>query len=76
MAFAALNALADGYDTYLLVDVTAARFADAREPLIERLVQAGVVPATTLQVTSEWMTQENDTGMRAKPSQLISRSLA
>lgn len=76
VTFAALNALADGYDTYLLVDVSAARFPETREVCIERLIQAGVVPTTTLQITAEWMAQAHDTGMKARLSDLISRSLS
>lgn len=75
VTFAALNALADGYDTYLMLDISAARFPETREPSVERLIQAGVVPTTTVQVASEWMAEANDTGMRALLSQLISRSL-
>ena len=76
VTFAALNALADGYDTYLLVDVSAARFPETREPAIERLIQAGVVPTTSFQIVSEWMAQAHDTGMRDRLSDLISRSLS
>ena len=75
VTFAGLNALADGYDTYLLSDVSVARYSETREPAIERLIQAGVVPTTTLQIASEWMAEAHDTGMRAKLSQLISKSL-
>lgn len=75
VTFAGLNALADGYDTYLLTDVSVARYPETREPAIERLIQAGVVPTTTLQIASEWMAEVRDTGMRAKLSQLISKSL-
>ena len=75
VTFAGLNALADGYDTYLLTDVSVARYPETRGPAIERLIQAGVVPTTTLQIASEWMAEAHDTGMRAKLSQLISRSL-
>ena len=64
-----------GYDTYLLTDVSVARLSETREPAIERLIQAGVVPTTTLQIASELMVETRDTGMRAKLSQLISRSL-
>lgn len=76
VTFAALNALADGYDTYLLVDISAARFPETREPAIERLIQAGVVPTTSFQIVSEWMAQAHDTGMRDRLSDLISRSLS
>lgn len=76
VTFAGLNALADGYDTYLLTDVSVARYPETREPAIERLIQAGVVPTTTLQIASEWMAEAHDTGMQAKLSQLIFRSLS
>ena len=76
VTFAALNALADGYDTYLMVDVSAARFPETREATIERLIQAGVVPTTSFQIVSEWMAQAHDTGMRDRLSDLISRSLS
>ncbi|MCG8360914.1 MAG: isochorismatase family protein [Kiloniellales bacterium] len=75
VTFAGLNALADGYDTYLLTDVSVARYPETREPAIDRLIQAGVVPTTTLQIASEWMAEAHDTGMQAKLSQLIFRSL-
>lgn len=54
---------------------SAARFAEARDPTVGRLIQAGVVPTTALQVASEWMAKTHYTGMRAQLSQLISRSL-
>ena len=75
VTFAGLNALADGYDTYLLTDVSVARYPETREPAIDRLIQAGVVPTTTFQIASEWMAEVDDTGLRAKLSQLISRAL-
>ena len=76
VTFAMLNALADGDGTPLLFDISAARVPETREPAIERLIQAGVVPTTGFQIVSEWMAQAHDTGMRDRLSDLISRSLS
>lgn len=75
VTFAGLNALAEGYNTYLLYDVSAARFPETRGPAVDRLIQAGVVPTTTFQIASEWMAKARDSEIRAQLSELISRSL-
>lgn len=54
VTFAALSALEDGYDVYVVHDAVLAADADRYKVVFDRLMQAGAVPVTTRQVMSEW----------------------
>lgn len=55
VTFAALSALEDGYDVYLVHDAVLAADANKHKIVFDRLMQAGAVPVTTRQVLSEWL---------------------
>jgi nicotinamidase-related amidase len=61
ITFAAIKALSEGYDAYILADASPTRDGNAREMALLRLVQAGVVPMTTRQVIREWAADLSDT---------------
>jgi Isochorismatase family len=60
ISICALNALAVGYDVYLLNDATAPRDVTHRETFIARLTQAGVVLSTVQQMLYQWLAVETD----------------
>lgn len=60
VTFAALNALADGFDVFVLMDACPSCDRHAVCPAAGRLVQAGVVPLTTTQMVSEWAEVTSD----------------
>jgi hypothetical protein len=60
ISICALNALAIGYDVYLLNDVTIPRDTLHRETFIARLSQAGVVLSTVQQMLYQWLAVETD----------------
>ena len=66
ITFTALNALAEGYDIYLVTDASPPLDVDQRHIAILRLVQAGVVPTTARQVVREWAGEIPDAGQRAQ----------
>jgi hypothetical protein len=66
ITFTALNALGEGYDIYLVTDVSPPLDADQRHIAILRLVQAGVVPTTARQVIREWAGEISDPDQRAQ----------
>jgi nicotinamidase-related amidase len=53
-AFPALSAAADGFEVAILADATGDDTQYTHDTAIARLVQAGVVPMTTLAVMAEW----------------------
>jgi len=61
ITFAAIKALSEGYDAYILADASPTRDGNTREIALLRLVQAGVVPMTTRQVIREWAADASDT---------------
>jgi len=63
---AALNALVDGYDVYVLLDGSAPRSRLASMTARERLTQAGGTPITASQVIGEWSFETTDTSLRAE----------
>jgi hypothetical protein len=65
VTFIVLPALAHGLDVFVALDVTPARFEDARGPAEHRLVQAGAVPTTAAQLVSEWMEASTDPSQRS-----------
>jgi nicotinamidase-related amidase len=54
LATAGLSALDDGYEVYVVTDASAGVTKEAHEMAIQRLIQAGAVPMTWLQVMLEW----------------------
>jgi nicotinamidase-related amidase len=54
LATAALSALDDGYEVYIVSDASGGVTVDAHKTAIHRMIQAGVVPMTWLQVLLEW----------------------
>ena len=64
ITFTALNALAEGYDIYLLTDASPPLDIADGHTAITRLVQAGIVPTTTRQVIREWAAEIPDSAQR------------
>ena len=54
LATAGLSALDDGYEVYFVTDASAGVTKEAHEMAVQRLIQAGAVPMTWLQVMLEW----------------------
>ena len=54
LATATLSALDDGFEVYIVTDASAGVTTEAHEMAIQRMVQAGAVPVTWLQVLLEW----------------------
>jgi nicotinamidase-related amidase len=76
ITFAALGALAAGFDVFIVMDATPPRTAAARSPAINRLLQAGGVPTTTYQLIAEWTETTADPEERAALSAIVSTSSA
>jgi nicotinamidase-related amidase len=72
ITFAALRALAAGFDVFIVMDATPPRTADAGSPAINRLLQAGGVPTTTYQLIAEWTETTVDPQERTALSVLLS----
>ena len=54
LAMPALQALADGYDVFVVTDASGGVTAEAHDMAVRRMVAAGVVPMTWLAVLAEW----------------------
>ena len=54
LATAVLSALDDDYEVYIVTDASGGITLEAHEYAIERMIQAGAVPMTWLQVLLEW----------------------
>jgi nicotinamidase-related amidase len=54
-AYTALHALKEGFDVYGLIDASGDSVHDAHKYGVKRMTQAGVIPITLVQLTSEWM---------------------
>ncbi|MFZ2196546.1 MAG: hydrolase [Thermodesulfovibrionales bacterium] len=54
LATAALSALDSGYEVYIVTDASGGVTTEAHDMAIKRMVQAGAVPVTWLQVLLEW----------------------
>jgi nicotinamidase-related amidase len=59
-AFSALHGLREGFDVFGVMDVAGSESPEAHKMAIERMIQAGVVPCTWMQVISEWMNNWNN----------------
>lgn len=53
--YTALHALKEGFEVYGLMDSAGDSTPDAHLYGVKRMLQAGVVPVTLVQLTSEWM---------------------
>lgn len=71
VTFAALNALADGFDVFVLLDACPSCDRHAQGPAVDRLLQAGVVPLTTAQMVSEWAEVASDEVQRCSLRNLL-----
>ena len=62
LAFPAISAIQAGYEVYAVIDASGASSTEAHEMAIKRMMQAGVIPVTWLQVLCElqrdWARQE------------------
>lgn len=54
LTFPVLEAMADGYEAYVVTDSSAGTSLEAHERAVERVVQAGAVPNTWIQTVLEW----------------------
>ncbi|XVH33331.1 hydrolase (plasmid) [Haloferacaceae archaeon DSL9] len=54
VCYPALDALADGYEVYVVTDTCGGTTTEAHEMALERMIQAGVVPLTWQQVLLEF----------------------
>ncbi len=54
LATAALSVLDDGFEVYIVADASGGVTIEAHETAIKRMIQAGAVPLTWLQVLLEW----------------------
>jgi nicotinamidase-related amidase len=54
LATAVLSALDEGYEVYIVTDASGGVTHEAHEMAVKRMVQAGAVPVTWLQVLLEW----------------------
>jgi hypothetical protein len=61
LAMPALQALADGYDVFVVTDASGGVTAEAHDMAVRRMVAAGAVPMTWLAVLGEW---QRDLGAR------------
>lgn len=71
VTFAALNALADGFDVFALMDACPSCDTHAKYAAVDRLLQAGVVPLTTTQMVSEWAEVASDDVRRSSLRKLL-----
>lgn len=54
LATAVLSALDDGFEVYIVTDASGGVTVEAHEMAVQRMIQAGAVPMTWLQVLLEW----------------------
>ncbi|CAJ1511143.1 hydrolase [[Mycobacterium] burgundiense] len=54
LAMPTIQALAEGYDVFIVTDASGGVSAEAHEMAVRRMVAAGAVPITWLAVLSEW----------------------
>lgn len=54
LAFPAISAIQAGYEVYAVVDASGATTQEAHQAAIQRMMQAGVIPVTWMQVLCEW----------------------
>jgi nicotinamidase-related amidase len=54
LAMPALQALADGYDVFIVTDASGGVTAEAHDMAVRRMVAAGAIPLTWMAVLGEW----------------------
>lgn len=54
LAMPAIQALADGYDVFIVTDASGGVSAEAHDMAVRRMVAAGAVPITWMAVMAEW----------------------
>lgn len=54
LAMPAIQALAEGYDIFIVTDASGGVSAEAHDMAVRRMVQAGAVPITWMAVAAEW----------------------
>lgn len=54
LAFPAISAIQAGYAVYAVVDASGATTLEAHNAAVQRMIQAGVIPVTWIQVLCEW----------------------
>ena len=54
LAMPAIQALADGYDVFIVTDASGGVSAEAHDMAVRRMIAAGAVPITWLAVLGEW----------------------
>lgn len=54
MAFAAVEAINDGYEVMFIEDATGDQYKRKHEVAVERLIQAGAIPNSTIAMIAEW----------------------
>jgi nicotinamidase-related amidase len=54
LAMPAIQAIADGYDVFIVTDASGGVTAEAHDMAVRRMVQAGAVPITWMAVLGEW----------------------
>lgn len=54
VAMPAIQALAEGYDVFVVTDASGGASLEAHDMAVRRMVQAGVVPITWMAVLGEW----------------------
>ena len=59
VTFAALSALREGYDAYIVCDASFGKTVTDHETAVTRMIQAGVVPVTYHQLILEWGRNEH-----------------
>ncbi len=59
-AFTALHCLREGYDVYGVMDAAGSESKEAHDAGVSRMIQAGVIPTTWIQVVFEWLHDWNN----------------
>ncbi len=57
-----LEAIADGYEVYIVTDASGGTSKEAHDMAVDRMVQAGAIPVTWQQVMLEWQRDWANTG--------------
>src|SRR5437660_1094261 len=66
LAMPAVQALADGYDVFVVTDASGGVSAEAHDMAVRRMAAAGAVPITWLAVVGEWQRDWAREGMAAR----------
>lgn len=71
VSVSALRMLAEGYDVYILEDLVVAESQKHATIHDGRLLQAGAIPTTMLQLLYEWTSSETDAGLLLRLNDLV-----